>query len=436
MAEDYQKKFISAEDAAALVKPGDTVVFTMGREAFAVGLALAARKGDFQHQGLKIYVPFPGYDFGWYDAGWEDSFDIRIIMPMPVCQDAVAARRLDTLVIGMVPGVDLVPAEVLITEVSPPDAEGYCSFGQSLWNKRQQIRAAKLVIAEVNENLIRTGGDNFIHVSELDYLVAHVALGSQPGSGTLAGRVPVADPPYLKQIAAHVAGLIRDGDTIQIGIGRTTEPLVRLGLLDGKKDIGYHSEATPPGIISLVKSGLINGKRKTLHPDKVVVTSLGGGSKEEMRWAADNPVFQLVDVAYLEDPRIIASHDNMVTLNNALGIDLSGQITAESLGPDLISAAGGQIAFVVGASLSKGGRAITVLPATAKDGTISRIVPQLPHGTVVTIQRGLADCIVTEYGVARLKGKTIRERARALIGIAHPDFRVELTREAERLWWP
>ncbi|GAG00079.1 unnamed protein product, partial [marine sediment metagenome] len=261
--------------------------------------------------------------------------------------------------------------DILLTEVSPPDEKGFCSFGQSLWNKRQQVKEAKLVIAEVNENLIRTFGDNFVHVSELDYLVEHTPSSRQLGAGSLAGRKLEEPPPYLKRIAENVSQLIKDGDTIQIGVGRTTEPLTRLGMLNGKNDIGYHSEATPPGIISLVRQGIITGKRKTLNPGKVVVTSLGGGSREEMEWASNNPLFWLVDVGYLEDPRVIAAHDNMVTINNALTMDLTGQITAESVGPRVISSAGGQIAFVVGAWLSKGGRAITVLPSTARDGTVS-----------------------------------------------------------------
>jgi len=432
--EAYGSKLISAEEAAAFVKSGDTVMFTMGREAFAIGLAIAARKEELKD--VKVYIPFPGYDFGWYDAGWESSFNIKIFMPTAMCQEAVDARRCDIADLEMIPGQQLITPDILLTEVSLPDEKGFCSFGQSLWNKRQQVKEAKLVIAEVNKNLIRTFGDNFMHVSEFDYLVEHTPSFRQPGAGSLAGRKLEEPPPYLKRIAENVSQLIKDGDTIQIGVGRTTEPLIELGMLNNKGDIGYHSEATPPGIISLVRQGVITGKHKTLNPGKVVVTSLGGGSREEMEWASNNPLFWLVDVGYLEDPRVIAAHDNMVATNNALMMDLTGQITAESVGPRVISCAGGQIAFVIGARLSKGGRSITVLPSTARDGTVSRIVPRLPEGTVVTIQRNLADCIVTEYGIAKLRGKTLRERAEELIRIAHPDFEAELRKEAEKLYWP
>jgi 4-hydroxybutyrate CoA-transferase len=236
---------------------------------------------------------------------------------------------------------------------------------------------------------------------------------------------------YLKDIAGYVSGLIKDGDTIQIGVGRTTEPLVQLGMLDGKHDIGYHSEATPPGIISLVKEGVITGKYKTINQGRAMVTSLGGGTREEMAWASQNPLFWLVDVDYLEDVRVIAAHDNMVAINNALAIDLMGQINAETIGTRPMAGSGGQPSFVIGALLSKGGRSIIVLPSTASGGKVSRITPRLPEGSAVTIPRQFTDYVITEYGVARLWGKTLRERSQELISIAHPDFRAELRKGVE-----
>ncbi len=435
--DEYKRKLISAEKAASMVKSGDRVVFTAGRESFSIGLAIAARKDELKN--VTIHAPSPGYDFGWYDPGWEDSFNVVIMMPTGTCQDAVDARIVDVGIGTLIPfeeGSNTEKADVLLTEVSPPDEHGFCSFGASLWSKPQQIRAAKMTIAEINNNLIRTYGDNYIHFSKIDYFVEHISQGGAPGTGSLAGRAIKAPEPYLKKIAQNVAELIRDGDTIQIGVGRTTEPLVKLGIFEGRKDLGWHSEATPPGVISLIRSGVINGSRKTLHPGKAVVTSIGGSNKEEMAWVTMNPLFMLVDVGYLEDIRVIAANDNYVAINNALMIDLSGQITAESIGTRVMSQAGGQIPFVFGATLSKGGRAITCMPSTAQDGKISRIVPTLPQGTVVTIQRNLADNIVTEYGIARLKGKTLRQRAQELINVAHPDFREELKKEAAKLYWP
>lgn len=435
--EHYRSRQITAEKAADFVKSGDLVVFTPGREGLALGLALAARKAELR--GVRVYVPTPGYDFGWYDADWEDSFLVSIGMPTATCQEAVDARHCAITPTNILPFaeiMDMGPADVVFTEISPPDERGFSSFGASLWNKKAIIEAGKLTVAEVNDNLVRTYGDNYIHVSEIDYFVSHRSSGGGPGMGTLAGRTVKAPGPEAERIARFVSELISDGDTIQIGVGRTTEPLVRLGVFEGKKDLGYHSQATPSGIITLVRQGVFTGRYKTVNPGKAVVTSIGGGTREEMQWVHQNPLFLLVDVTYLEDIRVIAAHDNMVAINQALAIDLGGQIAAEGVGYRTLSAAGGQIPFVIGAWLSKGGRAITVLPSTAQGGSASRITPSLAEGSVVTIQRNLADYVVTEYGVARLRGKNLRERAEQLIAIAHPDFRDGLTRAARTLYWP
>ena len=211
---------------------------------------------------------------------------------------------------------------------------------------------------------------------------------------------------------------------------------MQAGLFDNKQDLGWHSEATPPGIISLVRDGVINGKYKTIDKERAVVTSLGGGTREEMEWANNNPLFALVDVEYLEDVRVIAAHDNFVAINQALCIDITGQVTAETLGERIFSVAGGQIPFAIGASISKGGRGITVLPSTALGGKTSRIMPLLPQGTAITTLRNLTQYVVTEYGIVNIWGKSIRQRAEALISIAHPDFRAELRKEARRMFWP
>ncbi|MFC1919752.1 acetyl-CoA hydrolase/transferase family protein [Chloroflexota bacterium] len=436
--EEYESKTISAEEAAEFVKSGDRVVFTSGREALSVGLAIAARKEELRN--VKVLAPTPSYDFGWYDPGWEESFLLTIRMPTAISQRAVDEKRCDVEPGTLIPFLEVGEAyvgDVTLTEVSTPDEKGFCSFGASLWAKKRQIELTRkhggLVVAEVNENLIRTYGDNFIHVSEIDYFVPHAHSGGTPGTGSLAGREIKEPEPYLADIAGYVSSIISDGDTLQIGVGRTTEPLVGLGLLDGKHDLGWHSEATPPGIITLVKDGVINGKCKTVNTGKAVVTSIGGSTREEMEWVNQNPLFWLVGVDYLEDPMVIRTHDNFVALNNALLVDLTGQISAESIGTRHLSSAGGQIPFVIGSWLSKGGKAITVLPSTAQNGAVSRIVPTLPEGTVVTVQRNCADMIVTEYGIAHLKGKTLRQRAVELISIAHPDFRDELKKEAQRL---
>lgn len=436
--EEYKRKMVPAEEAAKHVKSGDCLAFTTGREAHAIGLAIAARKEELKN--VKVFVPTPGFDFGWYDPGWEDSFSILTGFPLGVNKEMVQEKRCD-LYFGVLLPFDIEyfkgGVDVLLTEVSCPDERGFCSFGQSLWNKRDQIRDARLVIAEVNENLIRTYGDNYVHVSEIDYFVEHVSSGEAPGGASLLGKkVPKEPDEGMKRITKYVSELIKDGDTLQIGVGRTTEPLVNLGMLNGKNDIGYHSEATAPGIIRLVQEGVITGKYKTVRPGKVVVTSVGGDTRERVQWVHMNPLFELVDIDYLEDIRVIAAHDNMVTINQALAIDLFGQSTAETLGIELVSGAGGQVPFHIGALLSKGGRAITVIPSTAQNGKVSRIRPLLQEGTTVTIHKNLADLIVTEYGVAYMRGRSRRQKAEALINVAHPDFRDELREEAEKLFWP
>jgi 4-hydroxybutyrate CoA-transferase len=331
-----------------LVKNGDLVLFTVGREAFAIGLALAARKEELED--VQIAIPTPGYDFGWYDQGWEDSFSITIGHPTAVCQDALDAGRINMrpwpLFTLARPSVRTEsPPDFLLVELSPPDEKGFCSFGASLWNKKRDLEQAKVVIAEINNNLIRTHGDNFVHVSEIDYFVEHIGSGRGVMTGSLAGREVKQPEPYIKSIAENVGSIMKDGDTFQIGVGRITEYLVQMGMLANKQDLGYHAEATPSGIITAVKEGVITGKYKTLFPDKVVITSLGGGTVEEMEWANGNPLFWLVSIDFLEDARTLASLDNLVSINQALAVDLRGQAAAESLGYRILSQAGGHRCF-------------------------------------------------------------------------------------------
>jgi 4-hydroxybutyrate CoA-transferase len=219
-------------------------------------------------------------------------------------------------------------------------------------------------------------------------------------------------------------------------VGGAAEWISILGVLDNKNDLGWHSENTPRGIATLVEKGVINGKRKTLHPEKAVATAVGGGTAEEMDFINQNPIFELYESAYVLDPKTISAHDNMVAINSALAVDLTGQIAAESLGPVMLSGTGGQLAFALGAHLSRGGRSVVTLRSTAKDNQISRIVAGHVPGTIVTVPRVLADCVVTEFGTAHLRGRTQRERARALIEVAHPDFREELTKQARDLFGP
>jgi 4-hydroxybutyrate CoA-transferase len=436
--EEYKRKFISAEEAVRLVKSGDRVAFTYGREPLALGLALLARRDELQH--VRTFVRTPSRDLGWYDAGWEEAFDITISYVLPIVREAMAERRVDFLpgtLLGITTDCPVVNAvDVLLIELSPPDEHGFCSFGASVWGKKRAVQCAKTVIAEVNENLIRTYGDNFIHVSEIDYFAEHVSSGALPGGSDLLGRKTQEPGQVEKAIAGYVGSLVNDGNCLQIGVGSTSEWVARLGVLDDKIDLGWHSETTPRGAIKLACGGVITGKRKNINQNKFIAIAIGGGDEEDMRFVNGNPMFELHDADYVLNPRIISANDNVLSINSAVAIDLTGLVAAESIGPVMVSGSGGQLAFAVGAQLSAGGRFISTLPSTAKGRTISRIVSRLPEATVVTVPRTLTDIVVTEYGIARLRGKSQRERALELINVAHPDFRTELKKEAEELFWP
>ncbi|MFC1926733.1 acetyl-CoA hydrolase/transferase family protein [Chloroflexota bacterium] len=435
--EEFKRKSISAEEAAGLVKSGDVVSFSYGRETTSLGYALVARAGDVQN--VKVHVPTPSRDFGWYDPGFEDFFSINVSFVLPTARRMMAERRGDFLVRPLYWNLDTTarPApDVLFVEVTPPDANGFCGFGASLWDKKEVVQNAKITVAEWNENLIRTYGDNFVHMSEIDYFVEHMSTGQTPGTTDMLGRRSSGPGEVEKAMAKNVASIIKDGDTLEIGIGGVAEWLPRLGALANKSDLGWHSENTVPGIIKMVMDGAITGKYKKLHPGKVVATAMGGGAKEEMDYVNMNPLFELYGSRYILDPGVIGTNDNMVAINSCIQIDLTGQISAESVGLNMVSGTGGQLSFAIGANLSKGGRSVTMLASTSRDGTSSRIVPMLEPGTIVTVPRSLADTVLTEYGVARLKGKTHRERAEALIEIAHPDHKAELKKAARKLFWP
>lgn len=431
-------KLVTAEEAAQLIKRGDRVVFGVGVEPLELAMAVFSR--TLEVGGIRLFVQAPSRDLPQYEPGWEEMFNLEVGYVLPIIQAAVDERRADYVVSGVtVYHEPTEPIDLLITQVSSPDEHGYCGLGASLWNKKKLIRHANVVVAEVNPKLIRTYGDNYIHQSEIDFFVEHASEGGKdPGASDLLGRKSKdaldRSAPVLKTLSEYVSSLVKDGDTLEVGVGVTVEALTRLPTFEDKRDLGWHSENTPAGVVRLVRQGVMTGARKTLHPNKLVATSVGGQSKADFDFIHMNPMFELYSSDYILDPRNIAANDNMVAINGAVSIDLTGQITAESIGSRLIGGTGGQLAFTIGASLSKGGRSIHVMTATVQDGKQSRIVPQLAEGAAVSIPRALADIVVTEYGIARLKGKTQRQRALELAAIAHPDFRAELTQAAKRLF--
>lgn len=486
--EDYRRKLVSAEEAVKVVKSGDKVLsgVCLGAEPRALSTALMARRTELRD--VQIVLQGPAIPMEWYSKGWEESFKfIFLNYTGPIARPLTDEKRADyaPFIMSLQPRrwdeTLLKDTDVYMVVVSPPDQNGFCSFGAHLWNKKTFCHNSKMVLAEVNANLIRTGGDNFIHVSEIDRFVentppkltaAEVDKIVTKANPNLRERIRLilkeADPeqrPALadalltlnteefnqagtffavsempgdveKSIAGYLSELVHDGDTICIGFGNPSGAAVRLGAFDNKVDLGYHGEMATRGLAKLVEKGVITGRYKSLHKGKAVVSAWLGLWEDEMDYIDGNPKFESYETSYMIDVRTLLSLDNFVAINNSLSVDLTGQIDSETvLGPRLINGMGGQPELAMGAVLGRGGRCINCMPSTALGGAVSRIVPMLEEGSLVTIPRYLADHVVTEYGVARLFGKTIRQRAEELIAIAHPDFRGELKAQAKKLFY-
>lgn len=307
------------------------------------------------------------------------------------------------------------PIDLALIQVTPPDKHGYCSLGVSVDVVKSAADVAHLVVTQVNPCMPRTLGDSLLHLSDIDYLLEF----EQP-----ILELPQPEPDEVAQkIGAHIARLISDGSTLQLGIGRIPEAV--LNTLAEKNDLGIHTEMFSDSVVSLVNSGVINNKRKSLHRGKII-TSFVMGSRPLYNFVHDNPGVEFHRSQYTNDPFIISRNSQMVAINSALEVDLTGQVCADSLGHHFFSGIGGQVDFIRGAARSKGGKPIIALPSTAKGGKASRIVADLSHGAGVTTSRGDVHYVVTEYGIAYLHGKSVRQRALELINIAHPDFRGEL----------
>jgi 4-hydroxybutyrate CoA-transferase len=316
------------------------------------------------------------------------------------------------------------PIDIALIEVSPPDSHGFCSFGIGVDTTLTAAKVARFVVAQVNDQMPRTYGDSFIHVNKIDAIVES----SRPLCALK--KQDVTDLQIA--IARNVAGLIGDGAVIQTGIGGIPDAV--LPMLMDRKDLGVHSELVSDGVIPLIDAGVLTGARKNFKPRKIIL-GFALGSKRLFDYVDNNPIFEFHPTAYSNDPALIARNDNMVAINSALQVDLTGQVCSDSIGTYFYSGIGGQVDFLRGASRSKGGKPIIALSSTAKNGTISRITPMLAPGAGVVTSRGLIRYVVTEYGVAYLHGKSIRERAKALIEIAHPKFRDELYEYCEKTKW-
>jgi acyl-CoA hydrolase len=318
----------------------------------------------------------------------------------------------------------VMPVDVALLDLSPPDPHGFCSFGIGVDTTLTAAKCARHVVAQINDQMPRTYGDSFIHVNDLDAVVE--------SSRPLCALKPAIITDMHRSIASHVAGLIEDGSVLQTGIGGIPDAV--LPFLMDRKDLGVHSELVSDGVIPLIEAGVITGARKNFKPRKIIL-GFALGSKRLFDFIDNNPIFEFHPTAYTNDVVLISRNDKMVAINSALQIDLTGQVCSDSIGSQFYSGIGGQVDFLSGSSRSKGGKPIIAISSTAKDGTISRIVPHLSPGAGVVTSRGLVRYVVSEYGVAYLHGKTIRQRAQALIDIAHPKFREELYEFCEKTRW-
>jgi 4-hydroxybutyrate CoA-transferase len=418
--DEYKKKLVSAEEAAKAVKSNETVVIPYRTNTQVIPQAIANRKNELRN--VSIIVGSPRVDAAIF-AGAEESFNVTPPTDSKNIADFVPSlfglsfKAMDEKREGAYKEVD-----AAVVAVSPPDENGVCCFGHSLFHQKGYAKRAKKVLAEVNHKLIRTGGDNFIHVSEIDYFVEH----DTPVVEVSGKGAPIPEFGSVKTIAQYIETLIKDGDIISLGAGVAVEPLAQMGTFDKKKELGYWAGGSRFGIIKLAKAGIMTGKYNNLTPGKIVASGFYGDD-DDIAFMDNNPLFELYSYEYMNNPVICAQINNFVAINSIASIDLTGQWTV-----GVTNTYGAY--FPVGSVMSKGGRSILATPSTSKGGTVSRIAARFTTGTAVTLPAAFGDYVVTEFGIARLFGKTLRQRAQELIAVAHPDFRVDLKKEAEKMY--
>lgn len=416
------ESYVSAEEAVEVIKSGDRVylhsVSAAPHHLIDAMVDRADELKDVELISLHTEGPAP-----YTKPEYKDSFFMNALFVGANVRKAVNEGRGDYLPIFLseTPYLfrnNILPLDVALVMVSPPDKHGFCSLGTSVDCSRAAVQTAKKVIAQVNPQMPRTHGDGMVHVSRFDSMVEHEAPLPEHITGE-PGKVE-------QKIGDYCAELVEDGATLQMGIGGI--PNAVLKALKNHKNLGIHTEMFSDGVIDLVESGVINNKKKKRHPGKIVSTFLMG-SKKLYDFVDDNPQVAMLDVAYTNDTAVIRKNPKVTAINSAVEVDLTGQICADSIGTYHYSGVGGQMDFIRGASLSEGGKPIIALPSTTRKG-ISRIVPYLKQGAGVVTTRAHVHYIVTEYGVANLYGKNMHQRAKALIDIAHPDHREKLEKEA------
>ncbi|RME94266.1 MAG: GNAT family N-acetyltransferase [Verrucomicrobia bacterium] len=421
--EKYRDSITTAEKAVARIRPGQRIFVGTGcAEPLQLVRALTQRASELPDTEIVHLLTFGEAPYAHKEMA--QYFRVNSFFIAENVRDIIQEGLGDYTPIHLSDLPRLIdsgqlPLDVALIQVSPPDEKGMCSLGISVDVVKTAAENASLVIAQVNPNMPRTHGDSLLHVYDMDLLV--------PVDDPLIEVPPVELTEETRQIGENIASLIDDGSTIEVGIGRIPQAL--LAFLKDKKDLGIHTEMISDRIIDLIECGAVTGARKTVDRGKVV-TSFCLGTKRLYDYIDDNPVFSFRPTEYVNDPYVIRQQHKMVAVNVALEVDLTGQVCADSIGTKFFSGVGGQVDFNRGAAKAHGGKAIIALPSTAKGGTVSRIVTRLSPGAGVVTTRAGVHYVVTEYGVAYLHGKSIQERALALISIAHPKFRAQLLREA------
>ena len=430
---DYAKKVVTAEEALKVVTNGDRVVFAHAcGEPLELVDELVARAAELRNVEIVHMVAMGKGEYA--KPEYAESFYHNSVFVGASTRDAVYQGRGDytPTFFSEIPDLFLkgyLPVDVALVHLSPPDRHGFCSFGISVDYTKPAASVAKTVIAQVNPNMPRTHGDSFIHVTDLDYVVES----EQP----IIELPPPKIGPVEAAIGKNIADLIDDGACLQLGIGAI--PDATLSFLHHKNDLGIHTEMFSEGVVDLYNEGVVTNRRKTLHRDKMTATFLMG-TRRLYDFVDDNPMVNMFPVSYTNDPYVIGQLDSVVSINSALQVDLMGQVVADTMGPMQFTGIGGQVDFVRGAARSKGGKAIIALPSTAKKGEVSRIVATVTEGAAVTTMRADVDYVVTEHGVAHLKGRGLRDRAAMLVEIADPKFRDQIKDDVKRLhcegWLP
>ena len=415
----YQSKLTTAEEAVKHIPNHCRVFFGHGaNEPFVLTEALVANYEQYEDVEICHWVPMGKGEYT--QPKMKGHLNYNGLFLGPVTRASVNEGRADytPFYFHQSPRFftdGTFPIDVALVSLTPPDEHGFCSFGVSVGGTKPAALSAKMVIAQINDQMPRTMGDSFIHVSQITYAVEASRPLPELGGGKIG--------PVEEAIGRNCASLIEDGSTLQLGIGSIPDAVLKF--LGDKKDLGIHSEMFSDGVVDLYEQGVITGAAKTENKGKMVAAFLMG-SKKLYDFVDNNPDVMMLTVDYVNDPVVVSRQNKMVSINSCLQVDFNGQVNSESMGINQFSGIGGQLDYVRGASMCPNGKSILAMPSTAKHGTISRIVPVFEPGTTVTTTRTDVHYIVTEYGVANLRGKSLRERARLLINIAHPDFRDEL----------